>query len=210
MTIIKVAVNKQNQIKFKNRLKILITSHDVLEDKYEGLKKIIDSLLLHYQREYENLESALNESYELLKKTFITNGKQNIELIAPFCKSEINYDLKKYSKFGITLIDIIFPEDSNLKLSLDYGLVDTSPLLEKTRNALINTLKYLLVFAISNNVLFRIAREMRKTRKKISALENLFIPNYRETINYIQFVLEEKERYEMAIHKILKNKLGRE
>ena len=106
------------------------------------------------------------------------------------------------------MVDIIFsPEEDISKIELNYGLIDTSPELEETQLLFLKALKNLLIMGITQNVLVRVSNELRRTRKKISSLKNIFIPNYEETIKHIEFSLEEKERYELAIHKILKNKL---
>jgi len=207
ITIIKVPVNKQNLLSFKNRLKLLRSSHDILEDKYEGIRKLINVILLHYQREHEILQESLEIAYKSLIKTFMQNKKLLVSLNASFCKSELKFKIKKYSRFGVPLLDIIFPENDQSFVGLDYGFLETSPILEETRLLFLQTLKNILIISITQNVLSRLTNELRKTRKKISSLKNIFIPNYEDTIKYIQFVLDEKEIYEIAVHKILKNKM---
>jgi V/A-type H+-transporting ATPase subunit D len=56
--------------------------------------------------------------------------------------------------------------------------------------------------------IYRLARETRKTIRRERALENLFIPQYHETVKFIQASLEEKERESFYQLKILKG--GRE
>jgi V/A-type H+-transporting ATPase subunit D len=40
----------------------------------------------------------------------------------------------------------------------------------------------------------RLAFELRKTQKRVNALQNLLIPQYRETVGYMEAGLEERER----------------
>ena len=207
MTVMKVPVNRQNLIRFKRRIKLLRSSHDILEDRYEQLRSQLDNILLYYKREYEDLKDVLKKAYENLIKTFIKNGKGWINLYSNLCRAKFNYEIKEYSKFGVPLLDIEFLEEDNLKSLLNYGFSETGPSLEITRSLFIQVLKNICILAITNNVLLRISRELKKTRKKISALENHFIPNYNETINHIEFVLEENERYNIAIHKIIKDRM---
>ncbi|MBD3229999.1 MAG: hypothetical protein GF329_17585 [Candidatus Lokiarchaeota archaeon] len=207
ITKIDVPVNKQNLISFKDKLEILKSSHNILEDRYEELRKMLDNLLLYYQRERRDLEKSLTRAYDNLTKTFLHIGKTITNLKSYFCKSDFNFEIKKYTKFGVKLIDAQFLEDENFRIYLNYGFADTSPILERTRDDFIKTLKDICILAVTENVLQRISRELRKTRKKIIALDNIFIPDYEETIKYMEFVLEEKERYNIVVKKLIKEKL---
>jgi len=44
--------------------------------------------------------------------------------------------------------------------------------------------------------LFRLATELKKTQRRANSLHYMFIPEYRETIKYLENTLEEKEREE--------------
>ena len=58
-------------------------------------------------------------------------------------------------------------------------------------------------------VVFRVARELRKTQRRVNALEKIFIPTYRETARYITDTLEEREREGFVIMKKLKARAER-
>ena len=56
------------------------------------------------------------------------------------------------------------------------------------------------------NAVFRLARELRKTQRRVNALEKIFIPDYTDTLGYIEDSLDEREREEMIIMKMAKQK----
>ena len=56
---------------------------------------------------------------------------------------------------------------------------------------------------------WRLATEIKKTQRRINALENIFIPQYDETASYIEGVLEENEREEFFRQKRVKSKISR-
>ena len=41
---------------------------------------------------------------------------------------------------------------------------------------------------------WKLAYEIKKTQRRVNALENIFIPEFREIIKFIQDTLEERER----------------
>ena len=57
--------------------------------------------------------------------------------------------------------------------------------------------------------MWRLANEVKKTQRRVNALETIFIPHYEGARDYIQSVLEENEREEFFRQKRVKNKLAR-
>jgi len=60
------------------------------------------------------------------------------------------------------------------------------------------------------NTVFRLAREVRKTQRRVNALEKVFIPDYEETLRFIGDALAEREREEFVIMRMLKGRLEAE
>jgi hypothetical protein len=56
---------------------------------------------------------------------------------------------------------------------------------------------------------WRLARELRKTQRRVNALQHIFIPDYEETVAFIESALEEREREETFRLKRLKTKTTR-
>ena len=54
---------------------------------------------------------------------------------------------------------------------------------------------------------YRLAAEIHKTQRRVNALENIFIPEYEESVRYISTALEESEREEFFRRKMVKKKL---
>jgi V/A-type H+-transporting ATPase subunit D len=54
---------------------------------------------------------------------------------------------------------------------------------------------------------WRLAGELRKTQRRVNALQHIFIPQYEETVAFIVSSLEEREREETFRLKWLKSKM---
>jgi V/A-type H+-transporting ATPase subunit D len=67
-------------------------------------------------------------------------------------------------------------------------------------------LKILTELATVRTIVWRLAREVRKTQRRVNALEKMVIPDARETKAYIESALEERERDAFFTSKLLKRK----
>ncbi|MCK4351745.1 MAG: V-type ATP synthase subunit D, partial [Candidatus Krumholzibacteria bacterium] len=57
--------------------------------------------------------------------------------------------------------------------------------------------------------LMRLSREVAKTIRRVNALEKIFIPDYEETLKYIEMAIEESERESFFVLKLIKDRLSR-
>ena len=74
----------------------------------------------------------------------------------------------------------------------------------------VDLLPSLAELAVLVNAVMRLARELRRTQRRCNALSKIFIPQYRETIDYIMGSLEERERESLIILKMIRDRLGEE
>jgi H(+)-transporting ATP synthase subunit D len=56
---------------------------------------------------------------------------------------------------------------------------------------------------------WRLANELRKTQRRVNALQHIFIPQYENMVAFIISSLEEREREETFRLKMLKNKMNK-
>ena len=64
--------------------------------------------------------------------------------------------------------------------------------------------------AAIRTIVWRLAAEVRKTQRRVNALDKMVIPQTTETKVYIESVLEERERENVFVLKALKARANRE
>ncbi|MDE5775780.1 MAG: V-type ATP synthase subunit D, partial [Treponemataceae bacterium] len=67
-------------------------------------------------------------------------------------------------------------------------------------------LTLLTEMASIRTIVWRLAGEVKKTQRRVNALDKMVIPQTRETKKYIESQLEERERDNTFVLKALKNK----
>jgi V/A-type H+-transporting ATPase subunit D len=79
---------------------------------------------------------------------------------------------------------------------LSFGLGDTKAGLDEARTKFRQVVALLPTLAETMSSVWRLANELRRTQRRVNALEHHFIPQYNETLKFIEESLEEKEREE--------------
>jgi len=88
-----------------------------------------------------------------------------------------------------------------------HGLGDTNAALDEATAAFRELLIRIPELLMLVTAVWRSAGELRKTQRRINALQHIFIPNYEATVAFIVSSLEEREREETFRLKLLKTKL---
>ena len=89
---------------------------------------------------------------------------------------------------------------------LKYSPINSFAECDETVLEFFELLKICTELAAVRTIAWRLAREVRKTQRRVNALEKMVIPAARETKAYIESVLEEKDRDAFFATKLLKRK----
>ena len=90
---------------------------------------------------------------------------------------------------------------------LQYSFLNTNAIIDDTSLKFLNLIRLLCEMAEIRAIVWRLSREVKKVQRRVNALEKIVIPDTKETIKYIEDTLEERERDEIFIRKLVKSKL---
>lgn len=196
----------------KSQLQQLKAQSTVAHEGFELLDQKREILVMELMRMLErvkllerDLDAAANRAYDSLKKMILTVGRSRSSEIS----RNITFDAEvreKVSKIaGVTLpsIEVTLPE-----LSPRYSFMSTYSHCDRTMVDFFAYLKLISEMAGIRTVVWRLAQEVKKTQRRVNALEKQVIPDTEETIFYIQGVLEEREREALFVQKQVKARLG--
>lgn len=204
----RIQANKQTLLAYRKNLQFLEKALELLEYKRELLINEIRRRSLHADEEREEVNSNLQKAFQYLVNSFMDTGKNAIKQISQTALPHFNFKTREYSFMGVVLSDITFVEEK-MERPIDYGFFNTSVNLDNSLLQFQKTISKILNLATTETSIFRLMTELTKTQRRINALEKLFIPEYKTTIKKIGFILDEKERSNVSIIKILKERLGK-
>jgi V/A-type H+-transporting ATPase subunit D len=204
MALLNYAPTKTNLFKLKIDHKFAQQGYELLDQKRNIL--IIELLALVDQTAdfQSRVETALAKAYKALEETVLDMGKLKVQYISGAV--HITTDIKVSSRriMGVTLpvIETKFQEYPPYYSPMGTSFwIDNS--LDNFKEAL-NMLGKLSELKIS---VLRLANEVKKTIRKVNALEKIALPSLNETVHYIESRLEENERDMFVLMKKVKENL---
>jgi V/A-type H+-transporting ATPase subunit D len=206
MSRLNIPPTRSNLLRMKKELKFAQEGYQILDRKRE----VLATELMHLAHDGEILQTQvwelLAEAYHLLDLTRLTMGQEHVEWAALAINKTIDVQLRLKGVMGVP-IPTVQAQGSLPEMS--YSLGDTSARLDETSAAFKKVLNLIPELAELETSIWRLAVELRKAQRRVNALQYIFIPNYKDTVTFIQSELEEREREETFRIKRLKSKADR-
>ncbi len=204
MAKLDIAPTKTNLFKLRDELKFAALGYELLDQKRNIL--IVELLNLVDQTvQFQNrVEEGLRKAYHTLEQAVLNMGKLRVQQLASGIYIETDIQIKTRKVMGVTLpvVDTDFREHAPY-----YSPMGTSFWIDSSLNEFKNVLELMGRLAELKVSAFRLANEVKKTIRKVNALEKIAIPNLKDTVSYIENSLEEYERDMFAIMKMVKERL---
>lgn len=199
-----VAPTKSNLLKMKDELKFAQLGYELLDQKRNIL--ILELLNLVDQAvDYESrVEKSLAEAYTALQRASIDMGKLKVAQISRAVNIEANINVKQRRVMGVQLpvVDTDFVEHSPY-----FSPTETSFWVDGALKEFKQTLEMMGRLAELKVSIMRLALEVKKTIRKVNALDKIAIPDLKESVEYIKNRLEENERDMFVLMKMVKDRL---
>lgn len=203
MAKLNIAPTKSNLLAIKEQLAVSTEGYDLLEQKREilvmELMRIVDKVKL-LEKE---MDRCIDRAYPSLKKMLMAIGGDSVERIGRGISYDYEISTSKTVVAGMTFSAI---EVSLPKKQLFSSFMGSFPDSDLVMNNFFELLKVLTQMASIRTIAWRLALEVKKTQRRVNALDKMVIPQDKETVKYIESVLEERERDNVFVLKSLKNR----
>ena len=204
MAQLNYAPTKTNLLRLRNDLSFAQQGYELLDQKRNIL--IIELLALVDQTAdfQTRVENALAKAFKALEETVFDMGKLKVQYLtgAVNITTDITIRAKRVMGVSLPVIETEFTEHPPY-----YSPMGTSFWVDSSLYYFKEVLKLLGKLAELKISVIRLANEVKKTIRKVNALEKIAIPNLNETVHYIQSRLEENERDMFVLMKLVKGNL---
>jgi V/A-type H+-transporting ATPase subunit D len=195
---------KSSLFSVKDQLSIAREGFELLEQKREILVMELMRMVEEVKLLEREMDKRIDSAYGTLKHMFVSVGRQTAKEISAGIRFEYSVREKQGKLMGIPLPTLDFEMP---KMDLKYSFMSTFSSCDKTMIEFFELLKLLARMAEIRTMVWRLAKEVRKTQRRVNALEKIVIPDVLETKSFIEGVLEEREREVFFVQKILKSRL---
>jgi V/A-type H+-transporting ATPase subunit D len=197
-----VSPTRINLIQTKKTLNLAESGREVLERKRDILLRELRNSIYEAERTREELLAALEKAYQSLREANMAKGSETVASVALGSNTAATYLFEYKSIMGVTVPSVEFQGETEVKP--DYGFANTSVELDRAFKQFYSVLSLIADLARAEGTTFQIANDVRRTQRRVNALNYVLIPRYRKTAKWIELVLEEKDREEFVRTKIIK------
>lgn len=201
-----VAPTKTNMMKIRRDLGFASDGWELLDQKRKILVVELMGLIDRAVEAQKDVESRLAEAFTALDQAILRMGRREVNLIALGMNIESEISISQRRVMGVSLprVKVRFDDKSPY-----FAAAESSIWIDEAIKKFREILKLLGTLAEARISLMRLSREVAKTIRRVNALEKIFIPDYKETLKYIEMALEESEREAFFVLKLVKDRLSR-
>lgn len=186
-----LSTNKSNLLRLKEELVFARDGLELLDEKKEALMPHISSLAGKAERVRTQMHAALSDAYGHLRDAVRAQGRVACDRASLAPRLDAMLEIREKSFMGVALpvVRLTLPD-----FLPPYGFQGTVAAMDALARTIWHSLEVITELAEIEVGLLRLEMEIKKTIKRINALENIYIPVYEATIKHMEESLEEKER----------------
>jgi len=195
----------------KSSLLVIRRNLTFAQEGYELLEQKRQILVLELMRRVEaartaqeDVDKAMAAAFQALREAALRSGTEALAREALGIRREHHIEAHSRSVMGTDIPAVTF---RHIAAKPEFSLGAGSALSDDAMRRFTEALDAVARLAEIENAVARLAYEVRRTQRRVNALEKIFIPDYKETITYIQDVLEEREREQLVVMKMAKRNL---
>jgi V/A-type H+-transporting ATPase subunit D len=193
----------------KKQIALARQGRDLLKEKRNALLQEFMRTAEQVLRESSELERSVGESALALAMAEALDGPEAVRSAAFAARGQVTLEVTGVNIMGVPVPLIEKKSVARGPLDRGYSLSGVSSRIETAAEAFETQLDLIIELAASEMRLRRLAEEIGRTTRRVNALDNVLIPRLEAQRDYIQMVMEEREREDLFRLKRVKVKLER-
>jgi V/A-type H+-transporting ATPase subunit D len=197
-----VPPTRSSYLSIRRSLRFAEEGFDLLEQKRQIIVLELMGRVENARRAQEEVDELMAKAYQALAEAELAAGSAPMAAEATAVTVDREVVIGQRHLMGIDLPQVKYEaEPPGVQFGFG-GSAKSDAVLQRFCEAL----EKIAALAEIENAVFRLAREVRRTQRRVNALERIFIPNYEATMQYITETIEEREREGFVIMKMVKSR----
>jgi V/A-type H+-transporting ATPase subunit D len=202
-----VSPTRMNLLQRKQQAKIAFQGVDLLKRKRDALVADFFNIVRQSLAAREQLTAACKEAYILLALAKAWEGREALEAAALADRREVLVDIEVRNVWGTKIPEVEVKEVRRTLLERGHNPATTSARTMESAANFEEVLRAILAVAATEIKLKKIGQEIKKTTRRVNALEQVVLPRLLGEIRFIAAVLEQRAREDVFRLKRIKQKL---
>lgn len=191
-------------LRLKNRMRLAERGHDLLKEKRDSLIMEFFNAIAEIKEAREKVETDLEQAFSAITKAKMVMGPSEVVEFARSSRVQSNLSISTRSMMGV-LVPVLSVEQHTP--DMPYSLPDSSAQLDVMAVKFKEALKSIVRLAEIDSTVKRLALEIERTKRRVSALESVVIPRLEATSRYVKLALEEREREDFFRIKMIRDRM---
>lgn len=191
-------------LKTRQQKKTAIKGHSLLKKKRDALIREFFILIKDYKELKQKTITKLQNAYKVLSISQGVSGVNRVKGLAYSSEKAFNIELSTSNLMGVKVPKLIF---SSMPATFNASLIGASYYVEDTRNKFLELMPEMIKLAEIELVIKELAEEIKKTKRRVNALEYVKIPQIEDKEKQIANRLSEMERESFIRLKNVKKKI---
>ena len=203
----KIAPPRGNMVKFASSLKLAEKGHDLLEQKRTILLMELMGKIREAKELQRSLEEVFSKAYFSLQMAGLSLGIENVEELSYSVPETDGFTVRLHSVMGVEIPKV---DPVNRPPEPCYSFLGTSGTLDGAYLHATEVLSLIARLAEVETSVYRLAVQIRRTFRRVNALEKVVIPSRRRMLAWIANVLEENDREDFTRMKMAREGMENE
>jgi V/A-type H+-transporting ATPase subunit D len=199
-----VKPTRMELLAIRKKKKLAEKGHKLLGEKRDALVMEFFDIIKTRDALRDEVNSTITRGFQTLIDAEMIMGRDDV--------ADIAYSIPEMQKIPTDIVNIMGVQVPRIQTEVliprtepVYGYMQTSAKLDEATDRFQDVLSKVLKLAEIEGSIEQLANEIEKTKRRVNALEHIFIPKLKATQKYIEMQLQEREREDFFRRKHIKN-----
>lgn len=205
MARLNIAPTKSNLLTLRRDLGVATEGFSLLDQKREILVMEL-MLLLNQARDLQTrLTAAQDRALDTLRRTIARHGADRLQAAA----GNVRYAHRVHASTRV-VAGVRVPQISVTlePIQPQFAFAASDPAMDELMRQHLDLLALAAALAQMETSVHLLTHDLKKTQRRVNALEQVFIPNFKDTLKFVRDSLESKELESIFVLKLVKTRLA--
>ena len=188
------------------RIRLATQGAELLRGKREALVREFLSELPRFNAARDSMRKSLLHARRALIRALSLDGPEAVASAGLAAGRGVTVGLVERNIWGVRVVDVTTAWHAHTAAERRYSPLDTSARIDESAERFEEVLAGVILVAPLDRKMRRLAEEIRKTSRRVNALEQRVLPELSEQVQFIRATLDQREREDIFRLKRLKKR----